>query len=151
MPDETVIHHPFQVTFDCADPRRQARFWALALGYVPQSPPPGFASWSDYAVSIGLPASGLDDVAAIVDPTGVAPRLLFPGRARAEVGEEPGAPRHQRPYPRRRITGAAAVDSCGRKATVADERRCHLRGGAVRRRQLVGDPPRPEGNEFCLQ
>ncbi|MCK9792807.1 VOC family protein [Isoptericola sp. 4D.3] len=45
----------FQVTFDCADPERVARFWCEALGYV-------------------MP-DGVDCVAQ--DPTGVGPRLYF--------------------------------------------------------------------------
>jgi hypothetical protein len=44
-----------QVTFDCADPERVARFWCEALGYV-------------------MP-DGVDCVAQ--DPTGVGPRLYF--------------------------------------------------------------------------
>ncbi len=44
-----------QVTFDCADPERVARFWAAVLGYV--VPP------------------DMPDVA--MDPTGVGPRLFF--------------------------------------------------------------------------
>jgi hypothetical protein len=43
-----------QVTFDCADPERVARFWCEALGYE-------------------LDESGF----ACVDPTGVGPRLYF--------------------------------------------------------------------------
>ena len=46
----------FQVTFDCADPERVARFWADALGYAFVPPPDGVAC---------------------VDPTGVGPRLYF--------------------------------------------------------------------------
>jgi hypothetical protein len=58
-----------QVTFDCADPERVARFWCDVLGYVvPASPeepdtsepPEDQGSWS-----------------ACVDPTGVGPRLYF--------------------------------------------------------------------------
>ena len=44
-----------QVTFDCADPERVARFWAEVLGYV-------------------VPA---DCASACEDPTGVGPRLFF--------------------------------------------------------------------------
>jgi hypothetical protein len=44
----------FQVTFDCAEPERVARFWCEVLGYVVQ----GSAS-------------------ACVDPSGVGPRLYF--------------------------------------------------------------------------
>ncbi|MFE6968926.1 VOC family protein [Isoptericola sp. NPDC057653] len=45
----------FQVTFDCADPERVARFWCEVLGYE-------------------MP-DGVTSVA--VDPTGVGPRLYF--------------------------------------------------------------------------
>ncbi|WP_125777758.1 VOC family protein [Antribacter gilvus] len=41
-----------QVTFDCAEPERVARFWSEALGYV-------------------------QDEASASDPTGVGPRLYF--------------------------------------------------------------------------
>ncbi|MCJ1715787.1 VOC family protein [Microbacterium sp. M1A1_1b] len=44
----------FQVTFDCADPARLARFWADVLGYALQG-----------------------DGTACVDPTGVGPRIWF--------------------------------------------------------------------------
>ena len=44
----------FQVTFDCAEPERVARFWCEVLGYVEQG-------------------SG----SACVDPSGVGPRLYF--------------------------------------------------------------------------
>ncbi|MEV4641115.1 VOC family protein [Actinoplanes sp. NPDC049548] len=47
----------FQVTFDCADPGRVARFWAEVLGYV--VPPDQDSSF------------------ACTDPTGVGPRLYF--------------------------------------------------------------------------
>ena len=51
----------FQVTFDCAEPVRVARFWAEVLGYDVVSPPPeDEGSW-----------------AACTDPTGANPRLYF--------------------------------------------------------------------------
>jgi hypothetical protein len=150
MSAETVIHHPFQVTFDCADPGRQARFWALALGYVPQSPPPGFASWSDYAVSIGLPASGLDDVAAIVDPTGIAPRLLFlavPERksAKNRVHLDINVPTSDgvSPEQRQSIVRAKATTLMSAGATFVAERSDDVSWWVT----LLD----PEGNEFCLQ
>ena len=37
-----------QVTFDCAEPERVARFWCEVLGYVVPPPPEGFASWDDF-------------------------------------------------------------------------------------------------------
>jgi hypothetical protein len=45
----------FQVTFDCAEPERVARFWCEVLGYV-------------------LPP---DTAVVCVDPSGVGPRLYF--------------------------------------------------------------------------
>src|SRR3954452_15486522 len=65
----------FQVTFDCADPERVARFWCEALGYVVPPPPEGFASWEDFSCS--LPAERQGEAFACVDPTGVGPRLFF--------------------------------------------------------------------------
>jgi hypothetical protein len=38
----------FQVTFDCAEPERVARFWCEVLGYVVPPPPRGFDSWKDF-------------------------------------------------------------------------------------------------------
>ncbi len=73
----------FQVTFDCADPHAQARWWAALLGYeVPDThefvtallesgvlPP-------DDAVEVeGRRA--FRDATAAVDPTGGRPRLYF--------------------------------------------------------------------------
>ncbi|MET8686796.1 VOC family protein [Streptomyces sp. NPDC004732] len=51
----------FQVTFDCAEPERLARFWCEVLGYVAPSPPP----------------EEQDSWFACSDPSGVGPRLYF--------------------------------------------------------------------------
>jgi hypothetical protein len=66
-----------QVVFDAADPARLADFWGLALGYVQEAPPPGFASWEEFARSINLPAERWGDQASAVDPDGLGPRLYF--------------------------------------------------------------------------
>src|SRR5881227_2205431 len=50
-----------QVTFDCAQPERVARFWCEVLGYV--VPP--------------LPPEHQGSAFACVDPSGVGPRLFF--------------------------------------------------------------------------
>jgi catechol 2,3-dioxygenase-like lactoylglutathione lyase family enzyme len=52
----------FQVTFDCAEPERVARFWCEVLGYV---------------VDRSLPPEDLGSWFACVDPSGVGPRLFF--------------------------------------------------------------------------
>jgi hypothetical protein len=64
-----------QVTFDCAEPERVARFWCEVLGYVVPPPPPGFESWDAFNVS--LPAEVQGSAFACVDPNGVGPRLFF--------------------------------------------------------------------------
>ena len=69
--------HSFQVTFDSRDPDTHAAFWAEALGYEVQPPPPGFASWEDWAREFAVPEEEWGDTAAIVDPDGAGPRLLF--------------------------------------------------------------------------
>src|SRR5260370_30546326 len=41
-----------QVTFDCAEPERVARFWCEVLGYVGPPPPEGVATWDDFYLSL---------------------------------------------------------------------------------------------------
>ncbi|MEU9241362.1 VOC family protein [Streptomyces sp. NPDC048385] len=65
----------FQVTFDCAEPERVARFWCEVLGYEVPPPPKGFATWDDYESAQSPEERG--SWSACVDPTGVGPRLYF--------------------------------------------------------------------------
>jgi len=67
----------FQVTFDSANPAAVAEFWAQALGYIVQPPPEGFATWEEFADSVGIPDEDRDNLAAVIDPDGEGPRLLF--------------------------------------------------------------------------
>ncbi|ONH34534.1 VOC family protein [Protofrankia sp. BMG5.30] len=67
----------FQVTFDCADPAALSAFWADALGYEAQPPPPGLDSWPAFLAARGVPAERWNSAAAIVDPSGVGPRVFF--------------------------------------------------------------------------
>ncbi|MFV8130146.1 VOC family protein [Streptomyces syringium] len=64
-----------QITFDCANPERVARFWCEVLGYVVPPPPEGFASWDDF--NDALPPEQQGSAFACVDPTGAGPRLYF--------------------------------------------------------------------------
>jgi catechol 2,3-dioxygenase-like lactoylglutathione lyase family enzyme len=64
-----------QVTFDCADPERVARFWCEVLGYVVPPPPGEFASWDEFDQS--LPPEHQGSAFACVDPDGLGPRLFF--------------------------------------------------------------------------
>ena len=64
-----------QVTFDCAEPERVARFWCEVLGYVVPPPPEGFATWDDF--DRALPPEQQGSAFACIDPSGVGPRLFF--------------------------------------------------------------------------
>lgn len=64
-----------QVTFDCAQPVRLARFWCEVLGYELAPPPECFDSWEAHH-----PRNEPDDTgshAVAVDPTARGPRLFF--------------------------------------------------------------------------
>lgn len=71
-----------QLTIDCSDPQRMVAFWADALGYVPEPPPAGHATWRAYWAAMGVPddelPSGAGDVPeSIIDPSGRGPRVWF--------------------------------------------------------------------------
>ncbi|MBY8876139.1 VOC family protein [Actinacidiphila acidipaludis] len=71
-----------QLTIDCADPRRLVAFWSEALGYVPEPPPGGHATWRAYWEDMGVPEDELPPGAgdlpeSIVDPAGQGPRVWF--------------------------------------------------------------------------
>jgi Glyoxalase-like domain len=141
-----------QVTIDCADPGRLARFWADALGYRPEEPPDGFASWQDYWVSRGLPPEEVEDgYDSIVDPDGVRPRIWFQpvpepkvvkNRVHLDLGVSGG---RQVPLPTRR----RRVDAEAERLVAAGATRLRvLSEEAVDHYAVVMADP--EGNEFCL-
>jgi hypothetical protein len=71
-----------QLTIDCADPQRMVAFWAPALGYTPEPPPEGHATWRAYWATLGvpedeLPAGAGDIPESIIDPAGRGPRVWF--------------------------------------------------------------------------
>jgi hypothetical protein len=137
----------FQVTFDCADPERVARFWCEVLGYVVPPPPQGFATWEDFGRS--LPAERQDSAFACIDPSGIGPRLFF-----------------QRVPEAKAVKNRLHLDVRVGTGLVGDERLATLEAecarlvalGAVRVRLLVADGYNEscmvmqdiEGNEFCL-
>ena len=129
-----------QVTFDCSDPGRLAEFWASALGYVLQPPPPGFASWPEFLTSIGVPESDFNTRSAVVDPDGKGPRLFFqqvpePKAAKNRVHLDVNVGRDN--------VDAEVARLVGEGATVVREHE-----GAGERWVVMADP---EGNELCLQ
>lgn len=48
-----------QLTIDCSDPQAMVAFWAEALGYVPEPPPGGHATWRAYWAAMGVPEAEL--------------------------------------------------------------------------------------------
>lgn len=79
MPDEpgSPACRMKAVTVDAADPSALAEFWAFALGYVLQPPPEGFETWEAFADVLDLSEEDRERYAAVVDPGGVGPRVLF--------------------------------------------------------------------------
>jgi hypothetical protein len=68
----------FQLTIDCADADRMARFWAEALHYTFAPPPAGFDTWDDWYRSVGVPDEELGQGEdRIVDPDGAGPAIWF--------------------------------------------------------------------------
>lgn len=139
-----------QVTFDCADPDRLARFWAEALGYKLQAPPPGYDSWEALLTEMGVPEDQWDNMSAVVDPDGKGPRILFQrvpegktvkNRVHLDVniGGDPGTPHEER---RTRVDAAVErlITHGATKLRAFDQHNEYW--------VVMQDP---EGNEFCLQ
>ncbi|WP_336921703.1 VOC family protein [Aquipuribacter sp. SD81] len=134
-----------QVSFDAADPPSLARFWALALGYVEQPPPPGYDTWDAWADEQGVPAEERDGFAALVDPAGRGPRLLFQrvpeaksAKNRVHLDVTVSGPDHDR----------ALVDARVRELEAAGGRVLADRSERGERWVVMADP---EGNELCVQ
>ncbi|MEO3973172.1 VOC family protein [Streptomyces sp. CAU 1734] len=137
----------FQVTFDCADPERVARFWCEVLGYTAPSPPEGFDTWDDYHRT--LPPEKRGAWFSASDPSGVGPRLYF-----------------QRVPEGRVVKNRVHLDVRVGTGLVGAERLAKLEAecarlvalGAVHVRTLYADEENEscipmqdvEGNEFCL-
>ncbi len=145
-----------QMTIDCADPQRMVAFWTEALGYVPEPPPGGHATWREYWRATGVPDQELppgagDTPESIVDPAGRGPRVWFQVVPEAKtvknrlhldlnVGGGRGVPL---PVRTRRVAGTverlvAAGATVLRTKDAPDEERYAV---------VLQDP---EGNEFCV-
>jgi len=124
-----------QVTFDCAEPQRVARFWCEVLGYVVPPPPEDFATWEDYDRS--LPPEQRGSWFACQDPSGVGPRLYFQRVPEGKVVKN-------RVHLDVRVgTGLVGEE---RLATLMAESERLVALGAVRVRVLEAD----EENESCI-
>lgn len=135
-----------QATFDSKDPQKLAEFWALALNYVLEPPPPGFESWDQFAAQNQIPPEQWRGAA--VDPDGVGPRLYF-----QPVPE--GKTAKNRVHLDVQV-GAGVRDSATRRQLVAEHVARLADAGATRLREqddvfgysiVMQDP---EGNEFCV-
>jgi hypothetical protein len=141
---------PVQVTFDCADPARLARFWAEALGYVLEAPPEGFESWDAYLEHVGVPFDERNSASALVDPDRRGPRLFFQKvpepktvKNRVHLDVNVGGPRGTSPEERRR-----RVDEARTRLVAAGAIEVSDRERFGERWIVLQDP---EGNELCLQ
>src|SRR5690242_4120677 len=123
----------FQVTFDCAEPERVARFWCEVLGYV-------------------VPPSASDEqgaTSACVDPSGVGPRLFFQRVPEGKVVKN-----------RVHLDVRVGTGLVGAERVTALEAECArlIPFGATRVELLIADEENEsclvmqdvEGNEFCL-
>ncbi|MEU2514053.1 VOC family protein [Streptomyces syringium] len=136
-----------QITFDCANPERVARFWCEVLGYVVPPPPEGFATWDDF--NQALPPEQQDSAFACVDPSGAGPRLFFQRVPEGKVVKN-----------RVHIDVRAGIGLVGeeRLATLKAECERLVALGAVCERVMYADGENEscivmqdiEGNEFCL-
>ena len=139
-----------QITFDCADPGRLCGFWAEALGYQVQPPPPGFDSWQEFLDSVGVPAEDQNSRSAAVPVEGDGPRLFFQrvpegksakNRVHLDVRAAPGLEGEER---------MSALEAEGQRlvAMGATRVRRFEPGEQMSAGFLVMADP--EGNEFCL-
>ena len=138
-----------QVTFDCADPDAQMRFWCAALGYEMDAPPEGFDSWEAALDSWGVPADQRNNASACHDPDGSGPRLFFQkvpegktakNRVHLDVRAAPGLTGDER------MTALEA--ECERLVALGATRLQRLEADGVNEGIIVMQDP--EGNEFCL-
>ena len=140
-----------QLVFDTADPDREARFWAEALGYQLQPPPEGHDSWDSFLEAQGVPRERWNDASAVVDPEGKGPRIYF-----QRVPE--GKTAKNRMHMDLNVGGGSSVPLDERKRRVnAEVKRLKALGATDQRGAMERDGEYwvrmndPEGNEFCVQ
>jgi hypothetical protein len=140
-----------QLVFDTAEPDRQARFWAAALGYQIQPPPEGFDSWEAFLRAQGIPEERWNDASAIVDPEGKGPRIYFQRVPEGKVAKN-------RMHMDLNVSGGPGVPLAERRRLVDTEVERLKRLGATDERGAIERDDEywvrmndPEGNEFCVQ
>ena len=138
-----------QVVIDCANPRRLAEFWAAALGYIVQPPPPGFDTWEDFGRAVGMAEADMDSRSAVIDQSGQRPRLYFQRVPEPKVTKN-------RVHLDIHASAAAGVQGEEAREHVAKEveRLTTLGATVVEGRAEYGEHwvvmQDPEGNEFCV-
>jgi hypothetical protein len=137
-----------QVVIDCPDPAALAPFWAAALRYQVQPPPPGFDSWPEFLTARGVPESEWNSASAVVDPAGVGPRIFL-----QRVPESKSV--KNRLHLDLRLTDPTLDREARRAAQAAEaERLTGLGAALVGERSGMGEQwivmTDPAGNEFCI-
>ena len=124
------------ITFACSDPRNLAKFWAGALEYELEEPPPGLMD--------ALEGEGGDPnaAAAAVDPADRGPRLFF---KKMPCSEPEHIPIHLDLSVADRTAEVARLRELG--ATVI-ETKTETTGPYSETWTVMQDP---EGNGFCVQ
>ena len=130
-----------QVTFDCSDPIRLARFWAEALRY----PAPDIEAFQAHLRADGVADEDLNDWCLIGDPRGEGPRLFFQAVPEPKVAKN-------RVHLDVRIWTEKPSD---REAIDSEAQRLVALGATILRPVVDGDSyfvvlQDPEGNEFCI-
>lgn len=138
-----------QVTFDAADPEKLSEFWAVALDYQIEPPPPGFDTWQQFAAKIGLPEEKWHDYAAAIDPERAKPRLYFQKVPESKVAKN-------RCHLDLNVSRGAASPEEGWQRVLAHVDKLVAAGATILREsnEVIGRcmvMQDPEGNEFCVQ
>lgn len=124
------------VTFACEDPAGLVEFWAAALEYEVQEPPPGLLE------AIEAEGGDLNAAAAAIDPTGEGPRLFFKKLPRSSPEH---IPIHLDLNVEDRDAEVERLQELG--ATVI-ETKTETTGPYTETWTVMRDP---EGNGFCVQ
>lgn len=139
-----------QIAFDSHDPDALAHFYAGALRYQLQAPPPGFASWRDFLKEQGVPEADWALTSAIVDPSGSGPRVFFQKMETPKVGKN-------RLHLDINASSGSKVSLEERKRELHAEVQRLVALGARRQQEFEEDGEYwvvmldPEDNEFCVQ
>ncbi|MQA82793.1 MAG: VOC family protein [Streptosporangiales bacterium] len=138
-----------QITLDSPDPSRTAEFWAAALGYIVQPPPPGHDSWESWLTSMGIPQSEWNRASACIDPDGTGPRIFI-----QRVPEPKTAKNRMHLDLKIGRGGQVPLDETKRLIDTEVERLVALGATRLHPVEELGEycvvMQDPDGNEFCV-